>query len=381
MYLTDGETKTTAHAFHIHDEPARLSARITDRLTVFRKSSTKLFLIAAFVAVITFLHYYTTLSAHHLHLFYQNLYFLPVILAGFWFGLRGGLITSLSITVLYLPFTVMNWKDFSPNDLNTLMEMVLYNVVASILGILRDREQVKQKQLIEGESLAAMGRAVSCLAHDMKTPLIAIGGFTRLVQKQIAKERCKSHGPCQEKLEIVIKETQRLEWMVKDMLDFARPLDLRKSGEEIAKLVEESLAVVQEVARQRDVVLQRQVDEGIPLVSLDAMRMKQVLINLVVNAVQASPPREVVTVRCHHGNKRLFIDVIDCGCGIPEEKKTEIFCPFVTTKREGTGLGLAIAKRIVEAHQGRLEVLDNSGKGATFRITLPHSCLIPQSIA
>lgn len=126
LYLTERDMKTNAHALHVHDEWARLCSRIGGGPAALRRTWTKPTLIAVLIAVITFLHYYTTLSAHHLHLFYQNLYFLPVILAGFWFGLRGGLITSLSITVLYLPFCLMNWEDFSPNDANALMEMVLY---------------------------------------------------------------------------------------------------------------------------------------------------------------------------------------------------------------------------------------------------------------
>jgi len=373
MYLTDGETDTTAYALHIHDGLARLRSRIAERLTVFGKWRPKLFMIVVLIAAITFLHYYTTLSAHHLHLFYQNLYFLPVILAGFWFGLRGGLIASLSVTVLYLPFSILNWEGFSPNDLNTLMEIVLYNVVASILGILRDQERMRQKRLIEAESLAAMGRAVSCLAHDMKTPLVAIGGFTRLVQKQMIKECRECHGRCRENLEIVIQETQRLEHMVKAMLDFARPLDLEKDMLEVGRLVDESLALAREAALERQVALEKKTIGDISSIPLDAMRMKQVLINLVVNAVQASPPGKTVTVLLHQGKAgELLIDVIDQGCGIPPEKRTEIFRPFVTTKKEGTGLGLPIAKKIVEAHRGRLEILDNPEEGTTLRITLPH---------
>jgi signal transduction histidine kinase len=373
MYLSDRVTDATAHAMQIHGGLARLGPRTGRGLTAFRKWGAKPTLIVVLIAVITFLHYYTRLSAHHLHLFYQNLYFLPVILAGFWFGLRGGLITSLSITVLYLPFCLINWEGFSPNDANALMEMVLYNVVASILGVLRDQERMRQKRLIEGESLAAMGRAVSCLAHDMKTPLIAIGGFTRQVQRHIDEECRASHDRCREKLEIVIKETERLEHMVKDMLDFARPLIICKDMYRIDQLVEESLAVVRELASQKQVALERETIGEIPSAPLDAERLKQALINLVVNAVQASPPGKTVTVRLHRRKAgELSIDVIDCGCGIPPEKRMEIFQPFVTTKKEGTGLGLPIAKKIVEAHDGRLEILDNREEGSIFRITLPH---------
>jgi len=372
MYLSDRVTDATAHALQIHDGLARLSSKTWCGLTAFRRWGTKPTLIAVLIAVITFLHYYTSLSAHHLHLFYQNLYFLPVILAGFWFGLRGGLITSLSITGVYLPFCLMNWEGFSPNDANALMEMVLYNVVASILGMLKDRERMRQKRLIETESLAAMGRAVSCLAHDMKTPLIAIGGFTRQVQRQIEEECRASHDRCREKLEIVIRETERLEHMVKDMLDFARPLIICKDMYPVDKLVEESLAVVLELAGRKQVVLEKKTIGEISSIPLDAERMKQALINLVVNAVQASPSGKTVTVRLHRRKAReLSIDVIDCGCGIPPEKRMEIFQPFVTTKKEGTGLGLPIARKIVEAHDGRMEILNNREEGSIFRITLP----------
>src|SRR5574342_33146 len=124
----------------------------------------KIALLAFLISGITFAHYFTEWNVHHYHIFYQGLYFLPVILAGFWFGLRGSLAASLSITILYLPFTVIHWHGFSADDFNSVMEMVLYNVVALILGMLRDRETKVQGRLRESERLASMGKMVSCLA-------------------------------------------------------------------------------------------------------------------------------------------------------------------------------------------------------------------------
>ena len=210
------------------------------------------------------------------------------------------------------------------------MEVVLYIAVGAILGILRDRELVHQQRLREAESLAAMGRALSSVAHDMKTPLIAIGGFTLWV-----KRRIESHDPCHEKLDIVVKETTRLENMVKDMLDFAKPLELHLGDESIDRLIQESLAVVETVAKVRQVRIESHFLGRIAPVPLDGMRIKQVLINLVVNAVQASPEGETVMVACHQEQRRIVIDVRDLGCGIPKDQRDLIFCSVLHHQERG----------------------------------------------
>ncbi len=224
-----------------------------------------------------------------------------------------------------------------------------------------------EEALRESERLSAMGRALSSLAHDMKTPLIAIGGFTRLVQRRLEADR-----PLFDKLEIVVKETQRLEKMVKDMLDFSRPMKLERSAEDVGSLVAECLAVAKPVAQECQVYIENLTPAEILPVPLDVVRIKQAIINLVVNAVQASPKGETVVVTGYRNQRKLFIDVIDHGPGVPPEKRGEIFAPFFTTKKEGTGLGLSIVKKIVEAHGGHIAVLSNpDDKGATFRVELP----------
>jgi signal transduction histidine kinase len=128
--------------------------------------------------------------------------------------------------------------------------------------------------------------------------------------------------------------------------------------------------MIEDAARERKLSIETHFAD-LPLVSFDPMRMKQVVMNLVMNAVQASPPGKIISVTTHLKGKRLLIDVSDCGCGIPAQKRHEIFAPFVSTKKEGTGLGLAISKKIIEAHRGRIEILDNAEQGVTIRISLP----------
>ncbi|MDY0040456.1 MAG: ATP-binding protein, partial [Desulforhabdus sp.] len=258
-----------------------------------------------------------------------------------------------------------------------VVEIVLFNTIAIIIGILKDRERERYHQLVMAESLAAMGRAVSAAAHDMKTPLIAIGGFTNLVISKLRKiDQGTGEAPeiitdVQEKLAIVIKETERLENMVKEMLDFARPLPLQKSKENLRQIIEESAAIVEASASTKQIRIVNQTGEDLPPASIDPDRFKQVLVNLLMNAIQASPPGEQVTITGFAKAANLAIDVTDCGCGIPLDKRAEIFDPFFTTKKEGTGLGLPIAKKIIDAHGGKLEIVDNQHTGLSFRITIP----------
>jgi len=159
--------------------------------------------------------------------------------------------------------------------------------------------------------------------------------------------------------------------MMKDLLDFARPLALQREQEDLNKLIAESLSVVEDEAQRRKVNIRHTPSEKLPPVAMDTMRMERVLINLIMNAVQASPEGETVTVQTYRDGSSLVVDIADCGCGIPLDNREEIFNPFFSTKKEGTGLGLPIAKKIVEAHEGHIKILDNPEKGVTFRLMIP----------
>jgi len=105
--------------------------------------------------------------------------------------------------------------------------------------------------------------------------------------------------------------------------------------------------------------------------TFDCQRMKQVLINLLMNAIEASPEGEIVTVHAYRKGRKLVVDVTDHGSGVPYDRREEMFSPFFTTKKEGTGLGLPIVEKIIEAHHGQIEIVDNSDRGVTFRTVIP----------
>ena len=298
--------------------------------------------------------------------FLQALFFVPLLFSAFWYGFRGSILASVSIAILHLPFVIGRRQELTPDEIESLLEVMIYTMVAVALGFMRDRELERQRRLRDAERLAAMGRTVSSLAHDLKTPLVAIGGFARQVWKKLPEV-----DPDRERLSLVIRETQRLEHMVQDMLDFSGNLRLKRTEENIPQIAEESLAVVKEIAEEKKVQLRSRIDEPIPSLTCDGMRIKQMLINLLTNAIDSSPEGGLVTVQVRFHETGLVLEVIDSGAGIPRQQRHLVFDPFFTTKAHGTGLGLPIVKKIVEAHRGGLEILDNPDRGLTFRVLLP----------
>ncbi len=325
--------------------------------------------IAFLLVSLTLLHYVSPRIAHdryHLEIIFQRLYFLPIMLGCLWFDLRGGLTAFCVVFLLLIPHHVSRWSGMTPDDLTRIMQIVVYFVIAVVLGkvvSVQKQEQLKAKQ---AENLAAIGRALSAVAHDMKTPLIAIGGFANLI-----KQHLLPGNPDSGKLDIIISETARLEGMVKDMLDFSRPLDLNRAEVDIRPMIEECLAIVEENAKTQKVGLKAISADDLPRVLVDPMRIRQALINLLTNAVQSCSEGDSVTIHSFFKGKNLFLDVIDSGCGISPEMREAIFAPFFTTRKNGTGLGLPIVKKIVDSHGGSVEIIDNPSKGLTFRMIIP----------
>ncbi|HFQ80746.1 MAG TPA: HAMP domain-containing histidine kinase [Desulfobacterales bacterium] len=339
-----------------------------------RLSKKQLFYRAGFVFIliiaITALHYLTLREEAIRHLVYRELYFLPIILLGLWFGLGGGIIASLLITVLYIP-SIPSWSSSAlmEHNLGYFLEIVLFNIVGPLVGWLRNREFQLSREKCEAEHLASMGQAVSCIAHDMKTPLTAIGGF--IYQ---ARKRLSSPARADERLTLAGKQVKRMERMILDMLAFAKPLNLECKPEPLSDLIRDTVTTVAGKAHHHQIRLQVEIEEDSQtILRCDRHRLQQGLMNLLVNAIEASPPHGVVTIRGLTMKKEVWIEVIDQGKGIPAEERQKILQPFITTKRGGTGLGLPIVNKVITAHAGRLEINNNPPAGTLFRLRLPEN--------
>jgi signal transduction histidine kinase len=320
--------------------------------------------VAGLIAVITLAHYLTQAQRDFLHLFYREVYLLPIGLAAFWFGLKGGMVSSVLVSLLYLPLVLTTPGEPAVHTAGNLVQVVLFFLVGAGLGWLRDRDQRQHDELRRAEGLAAMGRAVSSIAHDMKNPLMAIGGFVKQVRRKLDHDEASA-----KKLDIALNQVERLEAMVKDMLAFARPLKLETKPTDLDEMAAESLELVRQ-AKGEEVGLELS-RGGLPPQDYDRHRLQEALLNLLTNAVEASPSGAAVRLAVAREGGEAWLAVEDQGPGIPAYKRDELANPFVTTKQEGTGLGLSIATKVAEAHGGRLEIGDAPGGGARVSLVLP----------
>jgi two-component system, NtrC family, sensor histidine kinase HydH len=229
-----------------------------------------------------------------------------------------------------------------------------------------------QNRLIQSEKLAALGEVVASITHEIKNPLVSIGGFARRLDRNLQDD-----SPEKKYMRIVLKEVNRLENFLDKTLMFSKE-SLIPSGHglhNLNRIIEDTLSILDNEFQDRNIALQKELDENLPSLFSDPQQIKQVFLNLFVNAMQAiaKDGRLFVKTSTQHRGDILFIqvEVGDTGGGIPLEILDNIFNPFFTTKQEGTGLGLAIAHKIVTQHRGEIEVVNHPGVGATFLIRFP----------
>ncbi len=329
------------------------------------RTEAKTLIILGLIIVITVLHYTIPVSRIGLHNLFRRLYYIPIIASGLSFGLKGGMLCASLVTILYLPFILISWHGNLTDYMDKLYEILLFCIIAIVTGKLVDKKREESERVKKAENLALLGQAAATIAHELKTPLIAIGGFARLIKRKLEKQNTQA-----DKLEIIIKETQRLEALVKEMLDFSKPYSPQPALANINQLVEEVIDMYREKANGCHVTVQGKLSWGLPDLYVDRPRIKQVLINLIDNAIEVSKPGQSVSVTTTVDDNNLLIQVNDYGTGIPPENRVRLFTPFFTSKKTGTGLGLAISRKIADAHQGRLNY-ESAESGTTFALALP----------
>jgi PAS domain S-box-containing protein len=236
-------------------------------------------------------------------------------------------------------------------------------------GVIRDMTETKEMEdrLLQSERLAAVGNTVTHIAHEIKNPLLIIGGFARQLLKANALD-----DKARQKLTIITEEVARLEGMVAEMRDFVRPPAAQKTPGDLAALVNQVLDFFQDNFQENHIQAHRREEGTLPPVLFDPQQIRQVLINLLKNAVEAMPHGGELTVTTRVNGPHGEVSIADTGEGMTPEVLANVFQPYYTTKGKGTGLGLAICKFIVkEQHGGDLLVASTPGQGSTFTIQLP----------
>jgi signal transduction histidine kinase len=221
--------------------------------------------------------------------------------------------------------------------------------------------------------LALMGTMATSVAHEIRNPLNSLNLSIEYMKRRARGAEAKQDGSADlaDDLASMQHEVHRLEQVVRDFSDLSREPRVEPQRVSLRGAIEHVLKLFQPMAQQQGIRLESQLRDGDALVDVDLKRMEQVLINLVKNAIEATPAKGTVSIRTSKDNARLLLDVSDTGKGIAPDEQALIFEPFHSTRSHGLGLGLFLSKRLVEAHRGALTMTSQPGAGTTFRISLP----------
>ena len=231
------------------------------------------------------------------------------------------------------------------------------------------RLQEAQEQLIHGERLATIGEMAAGIAHELKGPMVAIGGFARRLDSKISEGT-----PEKGYIATIIEEEKRLESMLDDVLSFSRKTTICYDRCSIVELIDSSLSIVDHACHKIGIEVSRHYPKKQIILFADCQQLKQVFINIFYNALEAMRGGGALKISVAHSGKdrMVLIKIADSGEGIPKKLQNSIFNPFFTTKKNGTGLGLPIANRIMINHGGKIRVRNHQGGGAEFTLLLPY---------
>jgi len=336
--------------------------------------------------LITISHYLTPPQFYLSHEILERLYYLPIVIAACFFGWTGGLLAAGCAGLCYVPFVFLASHN-SPQILaGRYAEITVFLGVGALTGALSDRERKRRRelqratdrlsetnrqlqssfqQLRRADRLSAVGQLAASLAHEIRNPLGSIEGAVDIVERTGDDDRRR------EFLGIIKKETRRLNGLLTNLLDFARPRAPQIQEARVDTLIHTVVDLTSHNAQQQGIQLKLHIAPDLPPVQCDSEQIIQVLLNVILNAIQASPSGGQVSISADRRDGTLLVRVSDEGRGITDAELDKIFDPFYTTKEGGTGLGLAISYQILIQHGGGIAVERNPDKGMTFTLSLP----------
>ncbi|MCC7490780.1 MAG: HAMP domain-containing protein [Fimbriimonadaceae bacterium] len=238
-----------------------------------------------------------------------------------------------------------------------------------------------EAQLIQSEKLAALGQLSAGVAHEIRNPLSAIYGAAFYIGDVLTDE-VPDLSDVEEYVKLIQRNVERAQRIVTDILNFARPSDAAGGTYDLADLAAQTLAILDKSMVDQGIELRKHLERGLR-VQCRAETVKQALLNLIVNGMQAMPAGGTLTVSTGRQGAQPVLMVEDTGVGIPAHDLGKIFNPFFTTKPagQGTGLGLSIARQAIENDGGRMELDSQVGRGTTFRVYLPPAAAVPEAVA
>ena len=325
------------------------------------KQSFRLVLIAILVVVISILHYSKIHGNMELHILHRELFFIPILLTCFWFGLRAGMTIAVIVSLIYAPFVFFAHGTPHNTVPAVIIQILVFNLIAFGFGWLAERQRTQQKEVLEAESLTVLGRAAIAIGHEMKDLLGALKGLAKKAEDQ----------GCIGLDENFQQEMSRLEQMVGILSSFVTTEPVQFFSHDMNEVVREKLQHHQRAAKKVGVNLEISLDEGGCPSRVDKNAIGRVLETIISNGLEITDRGQTIHVRSHRSGSFCTIEIEDEGPGIKPEHLPNIFKPFFTTKKTGQGLALAAARKILRDMGGDIQVASDWGHGATFTITIP----------
>lgn len=304
-----------------------------------------------------------------------------------WLGMAGGLLVGGMDALLAMALGIRFMAD--AQDV-TWLGLGFYAVSFALTGYLfglvlearrRERRQAvvireqletvdaTRARLAQSEKLAALGQLAAAVAHEVRNAFAVIRSSAQGITETLPEGDSEGRESCS----FIVAEIDRLTSVVNSLLSFARPLRLAPRPVDVHELLDHAQLLARQELDAKQIRLVRDAGPRLPPIEADSDLVVQVLLDLLSNAAQATPPGSEVRLaaQAHAHAEEVQIEVADAGPGVPADLRSRIFEPFFTTRDKGTGLGLAVARQIVEAHRGRIEVADAASGGACFRVSLP----------
>lgn len=235
-------------------------------------------------------------------------------------------------------------------------------------AIIRDvtHQRQMERKMLQSERLAAVGQAAAHVAHEIKNPLMIIGGFTRQIKSILEREKDIN------KIDMVLDEVARLERLIANLGDFTKEYILVSRPAELNSVIGDVLNIMDGICIDEKYRFESYLSDEINKINCDPDKLKQVFLNIISNGTEAMPSGGIITIQTRKIEEGVEISISDEGRGMTNEELKDIFEPFYTTREKGTGLGLAISYKIVQAHNGDIWAVSEPGKGTTFIIQIPN---------
>ncbi len=252
------------------------------------------------------------------------------------------------------------------NDELGMLAQSFNSMITKLDEAKKELQRLHESQIARADRLASIGELASGIAHEIKNPLAGIGAAIQVLSQSIAKD-----DPQREVFDEIMKQIERLNKTIKDFLNYARPSEPHMSICDITDIAKKAIFLIRKQAENQKVTIEEDYRYNIPQLLIDPEQVQQVMVNIMLNAVQAMLEGGRLIISAKADPNFVELSIADTGKGIPQDNIEKIFTPFYTTKHQGTGLGLSISSRIIEKHNGSIRVASEIGRGTTFNIRLP----------